>query len=320
MWIDCDVLTADGGTRCASITGGYVALALALKNGRRRRRALTEQVAAISRGIVDGTAAARPRLQRGLERRGRRERRDDRRRARSSRSRRPPSARRCSARTSTTCSRSPRPGIDELRAVQDAGDRGAMRLVLSTRNAAQGARVRPLLGAARARPAARTTSSCRPRPARRSPRTRSARRAPRRRRPAAPAFADDSGIAAEALGGAPGVRSARATPARTPPTRRTSHKLLREAPAGSRVAYVCALAYVDRSGVEHVVEGRCEGTLAAEPRGTGGFGYDPAFVPDEHPDRTMAELDAARRRTRSATAASAARALLRVARRLRASG
>ena len=71
-------------------------------------------------------------------------------------------------------------------------------------------------------------------------------------------------------------------------------KLLREAPAGSRVEYVCAIAYVGAGGdgrpVEHVVEERCRGTLAAEPRGDGGFGYDPAFVPDEYPDRTMAEL------------------------------
>jgi XTP/dITP diphosphohydrolase len=68
-------------------------------------------------------------------------------------------------------------------------------------------------------------------------------------------------------------------------------KLLREAPAGSALAYVCAMAYVDpQRGVEEVFLGRCTGTLAVAPRGAGGFGYDPAFVPDEHPDRTMAEL------------------------------
>ena len=52
-----------------------------------------------------------------------------------------------------------------------------------------------------------------------------------------------------------------------------------------------SIAFVTPDGTEELVEGRCEGTLAAEPRGSGGFGYDPAFVPDEHPDRTMAELD-----------------------------
>ncbi len=103
------------------------------------------------------------------------------------------------------------------------------------------------------------------------------------------AIADDSGICAEALGGAPGVRSARFA-GEDATDEENLAKLLREAPAGSRVAYVCALAHVTPEGSEHVVEGRCEGTLAAEPRGTGGFGYDPAFVPDEHPDRTMAEL------------------------------
>jgi XTP/dITP diphosphohydrolase len=60
-----------------------------------------------------------------------------------------------------------------------------------------------------------------------------------------------------------------------------------------RVAYVCAIALVDEEGSESVFEGRCEGMLAADPRGTGGFGYDPAFVPDDtgpDDDRTMAEL------------------------------
>ena len=104
-----------------------------------------------------------------------------------------------------------------------------------------------------------------------------------------PAIGDDSGIAAEALGGRPGVRSARYA-GEDATDEENLAKLLREAPAGSRLAYVCALAYVHPDGTEHVVEGRCTGTLAAEPRGTGGFGYDPAFVPVEHPERTMAEL------------------------------
>jgi XTP/dITP diphosphohydrolase len=48
---------------------------------------------------------------------------------------------------------------------------------------------------------------------------------------------------------------------------------------------------VEPGGAEHVVHGRCEGRLTHEPRGTGGFGYDPAFVPDDYDDgRTMAEL------------------------------
>jgi XTP/dITP diphosphohydrolase len=104
------------------------------------------------------------------------------------------------------------------------------------------------------------------------------------------AIADDSGIAAEALGGAPGVYSARYAGEQAS-DEENLEKLLREAPAGSGLAYVCALAFVDPAdGTEHLVEGRCEGTLSDRPRGSGGFGYDPAFVPVEHPDRTMAEL------------------------------
>ena len=109
-----------------------------------------------------------------------------------------------------------------------------------------------------------------------------------------PAIADDSGIEAAALGGAPGVRSARYAGEHATDEENLA-KLLREAPAGSPLAYVCALAYVDPdSGTEHLVEGRCSGTLDPDPRGDGGFGYDPAFLPDDLADgRTMAELDQA---------------------------
>jgi XTP/dITP diphosphohydrolase len=105
------------------------------------------------------------------------------------------------------------------------------------------------------------------------------------------AIADDSGIEAEALGGAPGVRSARYA-SETASDQENLAKLLQEAPAGSRLRYVCALTYVDpESGEEQIFFGECRGRLAAEPRGAGGFGYDPAFVPDEEQqDRTMAEL------------------------------
>jgi XTP/dITP diphosphohydrolase len=107
-----------------------------------------------------------------------------------------------------------------------------------------------------------------------------------------PAIADDSGIEADALGGAPGVRSARYA-GEDASDAANLVKLLHEAPAGSPVAYVCAIAYVD-GDEEQVFEGRCTGTLAAEPRGDGGFGYDPAFVPDDVPGgRTMAELSPA---------------------------
>ena len=105
-----------------------------------------------------------------------------------------------------------------------------------------------------------------------------------------PAIADDSGIESTALGGAPGVRSARFAGEHATDEANLA-KLLAEAPAGSALSYVCALAYAAPDGTEHLVEGRCTGTLAAEPRGNGGFGYDPAFVPDDlDGGRTMAEL------------------------------
>jgi XTP/dITP diphosphohydrolase len=104
-------------------------------------------------------------------------------------------------------------------------------------------------------------------------------------------IADDSGIEAQALGGAPGVRSARYA-GEDASDEQNLAKLLREAPAGSPLAYVCALAYVDPvRGVERVFEGRCTGRLAERPRGERGFGYDPAFLPDDEPGGvTMAEL------------------------------
>ncbi|HET6447685.1 MAG TPA: non-canonical purine NTP pyrophosphatase [Conexibacter sp.] len=105
------------------------------------------------------------------------------------------------------------------------------------------------------------------------------------------AIADDSGIEASALGGRPGIRSARFAGEHASDEENLA-KLLREAPAGSPLAYVCALAYADpTSGEERVFEERCTGTLAAAPRGARGFGYDPGFLPDDGaPDRTMAEL------------------------------
>lgn len=105
-------------------------------------------------------------------------------------------------------------------------------------------------------------------------------------------IADDSGIEAAALGGRPGVRSARYAGENATDEENLA-LLLREAPAGSALQYVCALAYVDpaRPGRERLFEGRCTGTLAADPRGERGFGYDPAFVPDDRPEtETMAQL------------------------------
>ena len=103
------------------------------------------------------------------------------------------------------------------------------------------------------------------------------------------AIADDSGIEAEALGWRPGVRTARFA-GENATDKENLDKLHREAPAGSRARYVCVIAHVTPEGAEHLFEGRCAGTLAPAPRGDGGFGYDPLFVADAAPGRTMAEL------------------------------
>jgi XTP/dITP diphosphohydrolase len=108
-----------------------------------------------------------------------------------------------------------------------------------------------------------------------------------------PSLADDSGIEAAALGARPGVRSARYA-GEDATDEQNLQKLLDEVAAAGddrRVAYVCALVHVTDDGEEWLFEARCTGQLATEPRGDGGFGYDPAFIPDDYDDgRTMAEL------------------------------
>jgi XTP/dITP diphosphohydrolase len=108
-----------------------------------------------------------------------------------------------------------------------------------------------------------------------------------------PSIADDSGIEAAALGGRPGVRSARYA-GEDATDEENLQKLLDEVGAAGddrSVAYVCALVHVTDDGEEWLFEHRCTGRLATDSRGDGGFGYDPAFVPDDYDDgRTMAEL------------------------------
>ena len=106
-------------------------------------------------------------------------------------------------------------------------------------------------------------------------------------------IADDSGIEAEALGGRPGVRSARyAGPDAS--DEQNLAKLEREVPAGSALRYVCALVLVDPSpdgAGERLFVGECRGQMAPRRGGARGFGYDPVFLPDGvAPPRTMAEL------------------------------
>lgn len=108
-------------------------------------------------------------------------------------------------------------------------------------------------------------------------------------------IADDSGIEADALCGAPGVRSARFAGEHASDEDNLS-LLIERVPPGSALAYVCVVAYVDPiAGVERTFEGRCSGVMAGRRAGGGGFGYDPAFAPDGEGGRTMAQLDPARK-------------------------
>jgi XTP/dITP diphosphohydrolase len=106
------------------------------------------------------------------------------------------------------------------------------------------------------------------------------------------ALADDSGIEVDALGSDPGVRSARF--AGEGATDQANLLLLidrvRSVPPEARTArYRCVVACAWPDGRDVRAEGTCEGRLILEPRGSGGFGYDPIFVP-EGETRTMAEL------------------------------
>lgn len=106
--------------------------------------------------------------------------------------------------------------------------------------------------------------------------------------------ADDSGIVVDALGGMPGVLSARWAGGHGDDEANLRLVLdqLRDVPDGRRqAAFVCAAALVTPDGGEQTVQARMAGSVIHEPRGSGGFGYDPIFVPDgEH--RTTAELSA----------------------------
>ena len=105
-------------------------------------------------------------------------------------------------------------------------------------------------------------------------------------------LADDSGLEVAALGGAPGVRSARY--AGEPSNTSANNALLLKNLTGvtdRRANFTCAIALVDPFGAEHTAVGRCFGRIAETPSGTAGFGYDPLFVPDGH-DVSFADLSA----------------------------
>jgi XTP/dITP diphosphohydrolase len=105
---------------------------------------------------------------------------------------------------------------------------------------------------------------------------------------------DDSGLEVAALGGRPGVRSARFAHERATDAENNA-ELLKELenvePAERSARFRCVLALATPySDQVQTVEGSCSGTIARAPRGSGGFGYDPLFVVDEQGGRSMAEL------------------------------
>jgi XTP/dITP diphosphohydrolase len=107
-----------------------------------------------------------------------------------------------------------------------------------------------------------------------------------------PALADDSGLVVDALEGEPGVRSARfAGPDADDAANRALllRRLRGVEPVARTARFVCVLALATADGGVDVVEGRCEGTLLDAERGSGGFGYDPLFVPRGEA-RTFAEM------------------------------
>ena len=109
------------------------------------------------------------------------------------------------------------------------------------------------------------------------------------------ALADDSGLEVDALGGRPGVRSARYANERATDAENNAALLreLEDVQARSRAArFRCVLALVSpwKEGDVQVAEGTCEGEIARAPRGSGGFGYDPLFIVPAFDGRAMAEL------------------------------
>jgi len=128
-------------------------------------------------------------------------------------------------------------------------------------------------------------------------------------------LADDSGLEVDALGGAPGVRSARYAGPQASDADRYRQLLaaLADVPAGQRAArFRCVVALAQPDGALLTADGECEGEIGFEPRGEHGFGYDPVFVVQGYGGQTMAELapDVKNRISHRARAVLAARPLL----------
>jgi XTP/dITP diphosphohydrolase len=123
-----------------------------------------------------------------------------------------------------------------------------------------------------------------------------------------PAMGEDSGLAVDALGGDPGIRSARWAPGSDADRMHALLRRMAAVPAGQRSGrYVSCIAMVTPDGKEAVVRGELDAVIGFEPRGEGGFGYDPIFVlPD---GRSVAELSMAEKNAISHRARALAKAL-----------
>jgi len=107
-----------------------------------------------------------------------------------------------------------------------------------------------------------------------------------------PTLADDTGLEVSALDGGPGVRTARFAGPDARPEENKEHLLsVMETVDDRRARFRTVAALIDTEGRVHTFEGVCRGTITRQPRGEGGFGYDPLFRPDGH-DQTFAEMSA----------------------------
>ena len=313
--VDCDVLQADGGTRTASITGGYLALHDALTRlvqaGVIGTHPLTEACAAISVGIVDGTPGPRPALRRGLRRRGRHERRHDRerpvprgaghRRGHELQPRRARRHARRSPRAASPSSSSCRSCCSPTRPSPAAPAAEPVRLVVASANPDKVAEIAAILEPAGV--------ELEPRPASVPDVVEDADTLEGNARLKAVAIADAVGAAGRRRRHRPRGRRPRRRAGRAlGPLRRRGRDLRRQrgqaarrarpgrgrharssAGPGSAPSPWCA----GPTASELAVEGIVEGHIALEAAGERGFGYDPVFVPDEGGGRTFAEMSAA---------------------------
>lgn len=124
-------------------------------------------------------------------------------------------------------------------------------------------------------------------------------------------LADDSGLCVDALWGGPGVLSARFAPELDQAEKNL--KLLSLLPEGAsrKARFVCVLAFAPMAGEPFTVSGSVKGALASAPQGTGGFGYDPIFIPEGH-DHTFGELPPETKHALSHRARACAALLARV--------